>query len=159
MANTQSGRIINIAPIQTFRTQSGNEYLKREITLDATRFDPYTGERDKFENFPTFEFGGQLAKDLDNFRPGQVVTITFELSGTKYQDKQTGETKYFTRIRGYKIEPRQQSAPQSQQTAPQQQSPQPQPQRPAPQPQPLYQMPPQMQQAFQNWTDPNDPPF
>jgi single-stranded DNA-binding protein len=154
MANIQSGRIINIAPIQTIRTQSGNEYLKREITLDATRFDPYTGERDKFENFPTFEFGGQLAKDLDNFRPGQVVTITFELSGTKYQDKQTGETKYFTRIRGYKIEPRQQSS-QPQQSAPQQQSPQ--PQRPAPQPQ--YQMPPQMQQAFQNWKDPNDPPF
>lgn len=149
MPNIQSGRIINIAPIQTIRTQSGNEYLKREITLDATRFDPYTGERDKYENFPTFEFGGQLAKDLDNFRPGQVVTITFELSGTKYQDKQTGETKYFTRIRGYKIEPRQQSAPQPQQTAPQQ--------RPAPQQQPKYQMPPQMQQAFQNWTDPNDP--
>lgn len=61
------------------------------------------------------------------------MTVSFDLNGTQYQDKQTGETRYFTRVRAYKIEraglqAQPQSAPP--QAAPAQAAPQPAPQPP-----------------------------
>ena len=77
---------------------------ERELVLDATKFDPYTGER-SYENFPTFEFGGDKCAELDQFKIGEVVTVSFDLQGTKYE--KDGQTKFFTRVRGYKVERRQ----------------------------------------------------
>lgn len=110
MSNQITGRIERIGQTVNIPSKDGSKtYQKREIILDATRYDPYTGERG-FDNFPAFEFGGDKCAELDNFRQGQVVTISFELQGTKYTDKD-GQTKYFTRVRGYKIEARQTSQP------------------------------------------------
>lgn len=105
MANTITGRIHKITPTKTIISEkTGNTYYKREIILDASRFDQYTGEK-KFDNFPMLEFGGEEGcKQLDSYNVGDLVTISFDLNGREYNDKQTGEVKYFTSVRGYKIE-------------------------------------------------------
>lgn len=106
MANQLTGRIKVIHPISQIPSKDGTKtYSRRELTLDCTRFDPYTGERDKFENTPTVEFSGDRCALLDSFRVGQVVTVSFDLQGRSYQSG--GETKYFTSVRGYKIESKQ----------------------------------------------------
>ena len=123
MANSVTGRIYGISPTQSIQTNGGNTFMKREIILDATRFDPYTGERDQYENFPMFEFTGDRCKDLDGFEVGQVVTITFDLQGGFFEHE--GKKKNFTKIRGYKIELKHMST----------NAPQPQPMQQATQPQ------------------------
>ena len=99
-----TGKIHVIMPTETIvsKKDSTKSFLKRTIVLDCTRFDPYTGERG-FENFPSFEFSGDKCADLDNFKVGQVVILSFDLQGNKYTDS-NGQEKYFTSIRGYKIE-------------------------------------------------------
>lgn len=132
MANQITGRIDRITPTVEIPSKDGSKtFLKREITLDATPYDPYTGERSNFENFPTFEFTGDKCAELDSFSVGQVVTISFALQGMKYND-QDGNLKYFTKVRGYKIDARQ-TGQATQQAAPVQQPVQ------QPQPDPNYQ--------------------
>ena len=110
MANQTTGRIDRITPTVQIPSKDGSKtFLKREITLDATRYDPYTGERG-YDNFPTFEFGGDKCSELDGFQIGQVVTVSFDLQGVKYNDTD-GNPKYFTKVRGYKVELKQQNAP------------------------------------------------
>lgn len=107
MANTITGRIVEIGRTEQIPSKDlSRAFLKREIVLDATRYDPWTGERSGFENFPQLEFTGDKCAELDRFAKGQVVTITFDLQGMRYQDKD-GNVKYFTKARPYKIEARQ----------------------------------------------------
>lgn len=105
MANTITGRIYKICPIRTITSQNtANMFYKREIILDASRFDPYTGQK-KFDNWPMIEFSGEeTCKSIDDYKSGDLVTISFDLNGREYKDKLTGEVKYFTSVRGYKIE-------------------------------------------------------
>lgn len=118
MSNQITGKIIYISPTQQIPSKDGSKsFLKREIAIDATRFNPYTGERG-FENFPMLEFSGEKCSELDEFQVGQVVTITFDLQGRKWVNGD-GVTKYITSIRGYKIEARQAQQP-VQHTQPQQ---------------------------------------
>lgn len=126
MANTITGRIHKITPTKTITSQAtGNTFYKREVILDASRFDPYTGQK-KFDNWPMLEFGGEEAcRQLDDYNEGELVTISFDLNGREYTDKQTGEVRYFTSVRGYKIERTGQQQPPQQPTA---QAPTPQPQ-------------------------------
>ena len=105
MANQVTGRIVVLGNTEQLKSKDGSKtYYKRELVLDATKFDPYTGER-SYENFPTFEFGGDKCAELDQFKIGEVVTVSFDLQGTKYE--KDGQTKFFTRVRGYKVERRQ----------------------------------------------------
>ena len=122
MANTITGRIYKIMPTKPIVSEkTGNTFHKREIVLDASRFDQYTGEK-KYDNYPMLEFGGEeQCAQLDKFKEGELVTVSFDLNGTQYQDRQTNETKYFTRVRAYKIERvgTQAQQPQAQVTQPQ----------------------------------------
>lgn len=119
MPNTLTGRIDRIGPTVQIPSKDGaRQFTKRELTIDATRFDSYTGERG-YDNFPTFEFSGERCAELDHYQPGQLVTVSFDLQGMKYTDRD-GTTKYFTRVRGYKIEPKQMAAQPAQPTASQQ---------------------------------------
>ena len=132
MANKQTGRVLAIGQTQSIALKDGKTLLKRELLLDCTRFDPYTGERDTFENTPLFEFSGDKGVAmLDSIQVGQVVSVTFDLQGTKYE--KDGQTKYFTRVRPYAIED---VKAKTQQQAVQQPAPQPAPQYVAPQPTP-----------------------
>lgn len=120
MANQITGKILYIYPTQQITTKDGKPFLRRSLVIDTTRFDPYTGERG-FENTPQLDFAGDQCQELDRYTVGQVVTISFDVQGSRYRNAD-GKEQIFTRIRPYRIElrqARQQAAPQ-QTTAPQQ---------------------------------------
>ena len=122
MANQVIGRVFQIGNTESIKSKDGSKtYYKRELVLDATRFDGMTGERG-FDNFPSFEFSGDKCSELDQFNVGEIVTVTFDLQGTKHE--KDGQTRFFNRVRGYKIERRLVQQPQTpkQQYAPQYQS-------------------------------------
>ena len=122
MANQVIGRVFQIGNTESIKSKDGSKtYYKRELVLDATRFDGMTGERG-FDNFPSFEFSGDKCSELDQFNVGEIVTVTFDLQGTKYE--KDGQTRIFNRVRGYKIERRLVQQPQTpkQQYTPQYQS-------------------------------------
>lgn len=102
MANTITGRVHRISPTESGVTKGGKPFTKRNIVLDCTRFDQYTGERG-FENYPSFDFFNEKCQELDKFQAGQVVTIHFDVVGAYYQPTD----KYITNVKPYKIEPRQ----------------------------------------------------
>lgn len=106
MALQITGRIRSIGSTQSIPSKNGGTTLeKRELILDTTRFDPYTGERSKYENYPSLEFTGEKCKDLDGYQVGQVVTVTFELQGNFFMG-QDGTEKNITRARAFKVEAR-----------------------------------------------------
>lgn len=120
MANQLTGKILYIYPTQQLPSKDGSKIiLKRGIVIDCTRFDPYTGERNGFENTPMLEFIGDRCIELDKYQVGQIVTISFDVQGTRYRNKD-GVEQIFTRVQPYRIEPRQtQQATSVQQPAPQ----------------------------------------
>ena len=110
MANSITGCVIAVSQLQTVPSaQAGKEPIKkRQLYMDCTRFDPYTGERSKYENKPLLEFSGDkvIAKVnpvLEQLKQGDVVTVSFDIQGMDYQDKTTGKKKNFTGIRCYDI--------------------------------------------------------
>lgn len=104
MALKVIGKVHSVGQIQQIASKNGGQpFLKREIVLDATRYDGLTGERG-YDNFPMFEFSGDKCTELDAFKRGDVVEVSFELQGSFYKDKD-GVERNFTRVRAYKIEP------------------------------------------------------
>ena len=132
MANQITGRIIEIGQtVQIPSKTGGSSFTKREFILDATTYDPYTGERSEYENVIPLEFSGDKCAELDRFNQGDVVTVSFVLQGRSWAN-QDGELKRMASIRCYKIDARG-GVSQSQQTTSVQQ----------PAPQPAYQQQPQ----------------
>lgn len=122
MANTITGKVIAVSDIQTIASKTpGKEPMrKRSLFMDCTRFDPYTGVRDQYENTPLLEFGGKALEALNNLvaqglKAGDVVTVSFDIQGSKYE--KDGKQQVFTRVRPYNIEVRngQQQSQQTQQ--------------------------------------------
>ena len=122
MSNTISGKVIAISQVQSVPSKDASKQpvQMRQLLLDCTRFDPYTGERSQYENTPMFDFKGENMKLLDGIQANDVVTITFDINGYKYKDAD-GKTKVFTSIRPYQLvkrEKKQEAAPvQNQQPA------------------------------------------
>lgn len=115
MANTITGRIRKITPIQEITGKSGKTFAKRTLVLDAARYDTHTGEK-KFDNYPSFEFSGEAMSQLDRYKEGDAVTVSYDINGREFEDPNTHEVKYFNTIRGYKVEPygeRNEASPQS----------------------------------------------
>jgi hypothetical protein len=103
MALKVIGKVHSVGQTQQIASKNGGQpFLKREIVLDATRYDGLTGERG-YDNFPLFEFSGDKCAELDAFKRGDVVEVSFELQGSFYKDKD-GVERNFTRVRAYKIE-------------------------------------------------------
>ena len=134
MANTITGRVIAVSNIENIpsKKEQGKVFQRRQLYMDCTRYDPYTGERG-FENTPLLEFGGKGLEQLNalvekGLKKGDIVTVTFDINGTKYQDQQ-GKTQVFTAVRPYAIEKRniqgQEQQQEAQQPAPEQAAPQP----------------------------------
>lgn len=136
MAKLQiTGRVIALSQVQEIPSREAGKpaMKKRELYLDMTMYDPYTGERSDKENKPLLEFGGdKVIEKLAalNLQKDDIVTVSFAIQGTPYKDQQTGKSKVFTAIRCYDIEVVRRANQQAQQAAP---APQPQP---APQPTP-----------------------
>lgn len=106
MANQIAGRIIQIEQtVQIPSKGGGSPFTKREFILDATTYDPYTGERSEYENVIPLEFSGDKCAELDRYKNGDVVTVSFVLQGRSWTN-QDGELKRMASIRCYKIEAR-----------------------------------------------------
>lgn len=103
MANTISGKVHLITDVQEIKGKSGNSFYKRQLVIDARRYDPITGEP-KYDNYPSFEFSGDAMKQLDDFKPGDAVTVSYDINGRAVKDE-NGNVRYFNSIRGYKVEP------------------------------------------------------
>ena len=102
MPNQITGKILYIYPTQQIMTKDGKPFQRRSLVLDTTRFDPYTGERG-FENTPMLDFAGDQCKELDMFTPGQLVTVSVDVQGSRYRNAD-GKEQIFTRLRPYRIE-------------------------------------------------------
>lgn len=137
MANTITGIILFIGQTVDVPTnnQNGQPFYKRELVLDASRYDQFSGR--KFENYPKFEFVGNNCAILDQFQAGQAVTVSFVLSGRKVE--KDGQVSYFTNVTGYKVELYQRPGQQPQMAQQPQQAAPYQGQQPYPQPQAAYQ--------------------
>ena len=110
MAKLQiTGRVIALSQVQEIPSREAGKpaMKKRELFLDMTMYDPYTGERSDKENKPLLEFGGdKVIEKLAalNLQKDDIVTVSFAIQGTPYKDQQTGKSKVFTAIRCYDIE-------------------------------------------------------
>ena len=108
MANNQiTGRVINISnPVQIPSKSGGNPLTKREFLLDATPYDPYTGERSQYDNILPLELIGDKCAELDHVNINDVVTVSFALQGREWTT-QEGQLRRMVSVRCYKVEPRQ----------------------------------------------------
>ena len=104
MPNQITGRLVYIGQPQEIPSKSGgNPFVKREFILDATTYDPYTGERSQYENILPLEVSGDKCAELDQFRTGDVITVSFTLQGRE-MDKSGRTTKTYGIYRCYKLE-------------------------------------------------------
>lgn len=104
MAYEIIGTVHKIGATENIPTKNGTYLQRRSITLVQRRFDQNTGE--EFEpNYPTLDFSQRGCAELDAFKPGDRVRVRFDISGVRYNDRQTGEEKYFNSLRGFRIEP------------------------------------------------------
>lgn len=114
--NTITGKVHLVMPTETIPTKKDptKTFSKRTIVLDCT----WTGDKGTFENYPAFEFTGERCSLLDSIKTGQQVTISFDLQGNKFVGND-GKERYFTSVRGFKIDlvSAPASAPQATQTA------------------------------------------
>ena len=93
MSNQVTGRLVYIGQPQEIPSKSGgNPFVKREFILDATTYDPYTGERSQYENILPLEVSGDKCAELDQFRTGDVITVSFSLQGREWTN-QDGQLK------------------------------------------------------------------
>lgn len=118
--NTITGKIVTIG--QTVNVSKKKEFLKRDLVLDCSRYDEFTGE--KRENYVSMSFTQKRCDDLNAYQVGELVEVSFILNGRKYE--KDGQTMYITDIIGYKVERKGQGAPQAapqEPSAPQAQSP------------------------------------
>lgn len=105
MANQVTGRLVEIGQTQQIASKTGgNPFLKRDFLLDARTYDPYTGQPSEYENLLPLELGGERCADLDRFRAGDTVTVSFALQGRSWTNRD-GEQKRMVSIRCYRIEP------------------------------------------------------
>ena len=107
--NELVGRVIAVSNITEVPSKEAGKpaIKKRELYMDCTTYDPYTGERSQYENKPLLEFGGdKLVEKLGalELKEGDVVKVSFFIQGTPYKDQQTGKTKVYTAIRTTDIE-------------------------------------------------------
>lgn len=128
-------------------------YQTEQPSATFTKRDIVVTTEGTYPQHITIQFTQDKCNLLDQFQIGQEVTIYINLNGREYQDKQTGQLKYFNTIQGWKINAVGQpvQAPQGYaQPVPQQPMQQQYQQQPNyAQPQPQYQQP----------TQGNEPPF
>ena len=117
MAYEIIGNVFKIGTTENIQTKSGTAFQRRSLTLIQRRFDQNTGQ--EFEpNYPTIDFTQRGCAELDKYKIGDRVRVRFDISGAKYNDRQTGEEKYFNSLRGFRIEPFTQQRPAQQNFAP-----------------------------------------
>ena len=104
MANQVIGKIVSIGQPQNLTSKTGSAFQKRDVVINVQRYDPYTGlPATDWENTPKLSFIGEKCRELDRFQVGQMVVISFDLQGRKYETANK-EIDIITEARPYKIE-------------------------------------------------------
>ncbi len=103
MAYEIIGRVYRIGAEEQIATKNGGTMRKRALTLELRRYDPYTGQEYQ-SNYPEIEFSNQGCDSVGMWAVGEMVRVRFDVQGTLYKDKATGETRNYTRLRGFKVE-------------------------------------------------------
>lgn len=127
------GKLKKIGDIENIPTKSGNTFQKRNIILDCSRMDEWTG--DVYTNILSFEVPQARVAEYDQYKvyEGSVVKIRFALNGREVVNGM-GEAKYYITARCLELFPQQVQVQQTPQTSvPQAQQPV-QPANPTPQP-------------------------
>lgn len=98
-----TGKLLEVSKIEQLLTKSGNTFEKRQIILDCSRIDDWTG--DIYKNVLCFEIAPSKVHDYDNMESlvGQTIKVKFALNG-RYIVNGMGENKYFTTLRLIGIE-------------------------------------------------------
>lgn len=99
MANTITGYIHYIGPTEAIPYRD-KVFYKRELVLDASHYDRFSGA--KFENYPKMELTNNNCSVIDQFKVGDLVTVSFALAGRKVE--KDGQISYYTNINAYKVE-------------------------------------------------------
>jgi hypothetical protein len=78
MANVITGKVIAVSGIQRTQPKDASKQPTefRQLFIDCTRYDPYTGERSQYENKPLLELGGdKLLQKVDELHlvAGDIV--------------------------------------------------------------------------------------
>ncbi len=85
-----------ISPVIDIPSRNGGQsFQKRELILD----DSWTKDGNTYPNFVLIEFSGDKMSLLDNFLPGQRVTVEAYINGREYQGR------YFNTVKGMSIAP------------------------------------------------------
>ena len=81
--NSITGVIKSIG--KTVNVSKQKEFLKRDIILDCSRYNPDDGTR--IENYVQMSFTQKRCDDLDGFAVGEKVEVKFRLGGREWQGK------------------------------------------------------------------------
>lgn len=136
MAFELTGRLVDIQPIQKI----SETFQKRDFAIETSS----TGNNGMtYTNYAAFQLTNNACAMIDNFQMGQDIKVTFDIRGNKWE--KDGQTRYFSNLSAWRIEPA--MAPQMQQGYPQQ--PQQQYGNPAPAQQPFNPTAPQGGNSFE----------
>lgn len=100
MAFQISGIIQHIGNTESIPYQD-KVFKKRELVLDCSYRNQFTGQIER-ANYPKFEFTSNHVDDLNDFKIGDIVTVSFSLNGSR--SEKDGQVRYFTIVQGYRIE-------------------------------------------------------
>lgn len=76
--------------------QVSQTFQKRDVVI-------MTEESSQYPQPILVQFTQAKCDELNTYQVGQQATISINLRGKEYQDKQTGQTKYFNTIQGWRI--------------------------------------------------------
>ncbi len=104
--NYITGRVVEITPPICYESRNGKTYTRRDLTVEVCDADAAGKAVNVDEgNRPTFSFFGAAGRDLDRYRPGQMVKVMFELVGRQWTDsegrKRTANDVRAKRVIGY----------------------------------------------------------
>ncbi|MBQ2350374.1 MAG: DUF3127 domain-containing protein [Cytophagales bacterium] len=86
------GTLHKIEPIQ----QISDTFKKRNIIIVSS-------DNPMYKEYITFELLQDDCSLVDSLQEGDCVVVYFNIRGRVYQDKNTGEPRYFTFLRAWKI--------------------------------------------------------
>lgn len=88
-----TGKIHKIFPAE----QVTDTFRKRELILEYA-------PNPMYPQYVKFEFIQDSVEILDRFQEGQDVEVSFDLSGREWTSPQ-GDVKYFTSLKGWRVQP------------------------------------------------------
>lgn len=86
------GTVHKIEPVQ----QINETFKKRNMVIVAS-------DNPMYKEYLTFELVQDDCEIVDSLKEGECVSVRFNLRGREYQDKNTGETRYFNSLRAWKV--------------------------------------------------------